>query len=64
MTFAIHGVGVSNGIAIGRVHLIRRDQLDIREYQVALPAIDNEVRRFHNAVTIARQQLRAVRDHI
>ncbi|NNM01186.1 MAG: phosphoenolpyruvate--protein phosphotransferase, partial [Gammaproteobacteria bacterium] len=64
MTFAIHGVGVSNGIAIGRVHLIRRDQLDIREYQVALPDIDNEVRRFNNAVTIARQQLRAVRDHI
>jgi len=34
MTIALHGMGVSRGIAIGNVHIIERDQLDIREYPV------------------------------
>ncbi|MCH8976469.1 MAG: phosphoenolpyruvate--protein phosphotransferase, partial [Proteobacteria bacterium] len=64
MTIALHGMGVSRGIAIGKVHIVKRDQLDIREYSIKKHLIDDEIKRFENAVTNARQQLRAIREHI
>ncbi len=64
MTIALHGVGVSRGIAIGKVHVVKRDQLDIREYSVKKYRLDDEIKRFENALTNARQQLRAIRNHI
>lgn len=64
MSFTIHGVGVSRGIAIGHVHIIERDQVEISEYPVADDLIDPEIERFQRAVTLARQQLRAVRARI
>ncbi len=64
MTIALHGVGVSRGIAIGKVHVVKRDQLDIREYSIRKPRLDDEIKRFENALANARQQLRAIRKHI
>jgi len=64
MTIALHGMGVSRGIAIGKVHIVKRDQLDIREYSIKQHLINDEIKRFENAVTNARQQLRAIREHI
>ncbi len=64
MTIALHGMGVSRGIAIGKVHIVKRDQLDIRKYSIKQHLIDDEIKRFENAVTNARQQLRAIRGHI
>lgn len=64
MTIALHGIGVSRGIAIGKVHIVQRDQLDIREYSIKKHLIDDEIKRFENALTHARQQLRVIRDHI
>jgi len=64
MTFAVHGIGVSRGIAIGRVHVVERDQLDIPEYRIAPGRVQGEVKRFEEAVAVARSQLRAVRDRI
>ena len=64
MTIALHGIGVSRGIAIGKVHIVKRDQLDIREYSIKKPRLDDEIKRFENALTNARQQLRAIREHI
>lgn len=64
MTIALYGMGVSRGIAIGNVHLIESDQLDIHEYSISKGEIENEVNRFEKAITSARQQLRAIRGHI
>lgn len=64
MTIALHGMGVSRGVAIGNVHIIQRNQLEIVEYLVTEPAIEAEVKRLQDAVTQAKQQLRAIRDHI
>ena len=64
MTLSLHGMGVSRGIAIGRVHIIERDRLDIPEYQVEQDQVAAETRRLVDAVTLAKQQLRAIRDHI
>ena len=64
MTLSLHGMGVSRGIAIGRVHIIERDRLDIPEYHIEKDQVETETRRLVEAVSLAKQQLRAIRDHI
>ncbi|MGH8596185.1 MAG: phosphoenolpyruvate-utilizing N-terminal domain-containing protein, partial [Gammaproteobacteria bacterium] len=64
MSISLHGVGVSRGIAMGRAHILQRDQLEVSEYCLKAEHIVEEVRRFEHAVITARQQLRAIRDHI
>jgi phosphoenolpyruvate-protein phosphotransferase (PTS system enzyme I) len=64
MTISIQGVSVSRGIAIGNVHIIQHDQLDVREYSIRNTRLEEEISRFNDAIASARQQLRAVRDHI
>ncbi len=64
MTITLHGMGVSRGIAIGKVHIVKRDQLDIRKYTIKEHLLDEEIKRFENALANARQQLRAIREHI
>ena len=64
MTLSLHGMGVSRGIAIGRVHIIERGRLDIPEYHVEKDQVRVETRRLLDAVSLAKQQLRAIRDHI
>jgi phosphotransferase system enzyme I (PtsI) len=64
VTISLQGVSVSRGIAIGQVHIIQHDQLDVREYGIRNSQLDNEISRFNDAIANARQQLRAIRDHI
>ena len=64
MTIALHGHGVSRGIAIGKAHLLERGQLEVSEYAVAAKEIDSEIKRLEQALTVGRQQLRAIRDQI
>ncbi len=64
MNFSLHGVGVSRGVAIGKAHILQRDQLDVSEYGIADAKIESEVARFENALLLAKQQLRAIREHI
>lgn len=64
MTLSLHGMGVSRGIAIGRVHIIERGRLDIPEYHIEKDQVEAETRRLVDAVSLAKQQLRAIRDHI
>lgn len=64
MTISLQGVSVSRGIAIGHVHIIMHDQLDIRQYQIRSTRLGQEIQRFNDAIADARQQLRAIRDHI
>ena len=64
MTLSLHGLGVSRGIAIGRVHIIERDQLEIPEYEIAAEEAEREVRRLEDGVARAKEQLRAIRQHI
>jgi len=64
MTVALHGMGVSRGIAIGKAHIMETNQLVIPEYKIRKRDIENETSRLNDAVTIAKQQLREIRDHI
>ncbi len=63
-TISLQGVGVSRGIAIGKVHIIERNQPETIEYLLEENMLQQEVARFKVAVSLARQQLRSVRDHI
>jgi phosphotransferase system enzyme I (PtsI) len=60
----LHGVAVSRGIAIGRVHVVERNQLEITEYRLAEHEVEVEIARLFAAVSLAKQQLREVRGHI
>lgn len=64
MSFSLHGVGVSRGVAIGQVHIIERDQLEISEYRIARDKVGAEQQRLAEAVRAAAAQLRSVREHI
>ena len=64
MTFTVHGVGVSHGIAIGRAHIIERADLEIDKYHIPGEAIVEEIARLRDAVQQAKTDLRAVRAHI
>jgi len=64
VTISLQGVSVSRGIAIGSVHIIQHDQIDLHEYNISSAQLEDEISRFNDAVANARQQLRAIRDHI
>ena len=64
MSFTIHGIGVSGGIAIGRAHLLTHTQLEVEHYDIAPADIDAERERFDQAVGQARQELAALAGHI
>ncbi len=61
MTFALYGIGVSRGGAIGRAALLRRDRLEVTEYTIPESILEDEVQRFLAGVGSARQQLCEVR---
>ncbi len=61
---ALHGTGVSDGIAIGKAYVLQRELPEIPEYTVAGHQVEGEVERLGRAVEAARRQLRAIREHI
>ncbi len=63
MTIALHGIGVSKGIAIGRVHLIDHAEIEISEYTLSRQDLEAEVQRLLNAVAVAHAQLLQIRNH-
>lgn len=64
MTFTLHGIGVSRGIAIGKVHLIDHTQIEVNEFTLPKQSLADEILRFENAVRVARQQLKCIHDNI
>jgi phosphotransferase system enzyme I (PtsI) len=61
---ALHGTGVSDGIAIGKAFLIEQELPEIPEYAVPRNQVESEIRRFRQAVEQAHRQLEQIRDHI
>lgn len=57
MSFTIHGLPVSQGIAIGHAHLVSRALLEVNHYHVAERHVDDEVRRLDDAVAAVREEL-------
>lgn len=61
MTFALHGLAVSSGIAIGRAHLVSHATLEVSHYQIPAKQVEAEVARFEAAVETAKGDLSTVR---
>ena len=64
MSFTLHGIPVSRGIAIGRAYLIAAAALDVDHYLVEPDQIDNEIARFHVAQAQVHAELDALRDDL
>jgi phosphotransferase system enzyme I (PtsI) len=61
VSFTLHGIPVSRGIAIGRAYLIARAALDVAHYLIDAHQIDAEVERFRAALDAVRGELDALR---
>ncbi|SPB17429.1 phosphoenolpyruvate-protein phosphotransferase [Caballeronia novacaledonica] len=64
MSFTLHGIPVSRGIAIGRAYLIAPAALDVDHYLIEPDQIDAEIARFHAAQAGVLAELEALRDDL
>jgi len=64
MSLTLKGHAVAPGIAIGRVHLAERNELDIGEYRIGQDDVESEIQRYRNAVDAARDQLLELAERI
>src|SRR3990167_10925072 len=56
-SFTLHGAGVSGGIAIGYAHLVSTARLEVAHYDLPPEAIEDEIRRFDDAIAEVRGEL-------
>ncbi|HEV8500763.1 MAG TPA: phosphoenolpyruvate--protein phosphotransferase [Casimicrobiaceae bacterium] len=57
MSFALNGIGVSSGIAIGRAKLISHATLEVAHYRLSPAQVDEEIARFDSAVRDVQKEL-------
>ncbi|MGF6600574.1 phosphotransferase system enzyme I (PtsI) [Paraburkholderia sp. GAS448] len=61
MSFTLHGIPVSRGIAIGRAYLIAPAALDVDHYLIEHAQIEGEIERFRTAQQLVHVELDALR---
>ena len=61
MSFTLHGLGVSGGIAIGQAHLLSQATLEVSHLVIPPRMVEKEVSRFETAVTQVRTELAAMK---
>jgi phosphotransferase system enzyme I (PtsI) len=61
MSFTLHGIAVSSGIAIGHAHLISHTSLEVAHYGVPEQFIAKEVARFDAALQSTRDEFASLR---
>jgi phosphotransferase system enzyme I (PtsI) len=64
MSLTISGIGISRGIAIGRVYRLETGTVEVYETAIPRAQLEDEVARFRRAIRTARQQLKAIRNAI
>ena len=62
MSFTLHGLGVSGGIAIGRALLMSHATLEVSHLTIAPRMVDKEIARFDAAVRAVREELQLVKE--
>ena len=63
-SFNIHGVPVSNGIAIGKAHLISNALLEVVHYQLNKHEVPNEIKRLTRAINEVRKDLLKIKKQL
>ncbi|MGZ8257438.1 MAG: phosphoenolpyruvate--protein phosphotransferase, partial [Gallionella sp.] len=61
MTFALHGIAVSSGIAIGHAHLLSHTSLEVLHYNLPPQLVHEELARFDGALQATRQEFIGLR---
>ena len=56
-SFALHGIGLSGGIAIGRAQLVSHATLEVAHYTIPAGRVEGEIARLHNALAEVRAEL-------
>ncbi len=64
MSFSLHGIPVSRGIAIGRAYLMAPAALDVDHYLVDPPQIESEIERFRAALKRVQGELDRLSEHL
>jgi phosphotransferase system enzyme I (PtsI) len=62
MSFILHGLGVSGGIAIGRAMLMSHATLEVSHLTIAPRMVDKEIARFESAVKVVKAELEAMKE--
>src|SRR6478736_493258 len=57
VSFALHGIGVSGGIAIGRAHLVSHATREVAHYTIPLAQVPAEIERFAAAIGEVQREL-------
>ncbi|HWZ49693.1 MAG TPA: phosphoenolpyruvate-utilizing N-terminal domain-containing protein, partial [Herbaspirillum sp.] len=60
-SFTLHGISVSQGIAIGRAHLLTPAALDVEHYLIAEEQVEAEVERLKDAIIAVHRELLTIR---
>ena len=61
MSFTLHGLGVSGGIAIGRATLMSHATLEVAHLTISPRMVEKEVERLEKALSQVRDELKAVK---
>jgi phosphoenolpyruvate-protein phosphotransferase (PTS system enzyme I) len=64
VSFTLHGIPVSRGIAIGRAYLIAQAALDVDHYLIEPPQIEGELERFRAALKVVHNELELLREDL
>ena len=63
MSFTLHGIAVSSGIAIGHAHLISHSSLEVAHYVLPKQFLDEEIARFDVALLATRNEFASLRSN-
>ena len=61
MPFCLHGLAVSQGIAIGRARLISHATLEVAHFTIREKDLDSEIERFEKALKTVRGEMKSLR---
>jgi phosphoenolpyruvate-protein phosphotransferase (PTS system enzyme I) len=63
MSFTMHGIAVSSGIAIGHAHLISHSSLEVAHYILPENFVESEIARFDAAINATRLEFTSLRSN-
>ena len=61
---SLQGLGVSSGIAIGRVYLLERGRIHVEKHSIKEEQVEREVAKFQHAIKSAVEQLNSIKETI
>ncbi|MFZ5523254.1 MAG: phosphoenolpyruvate--protein phosphotransferase [Pseudomonadota bacterium] len=63
MSFTLHGIAVTSGIAIGHAHLISHTSMEVAHYVLPRQFLDEEIARFDAALLATRNEFASLRSN-